>query len=37
MSTPPQVDGVGLAVYNRLIRAAGFQIVEAEGKTEIQP
>lgn len=33
----PQVDGVGLAVYNRLIRAAGFQIVEAEEKTEIQP
>ena len=25
----PSVDGVGLAVYNRLIRAAGFQIVEA--------
>ena len=33
----PSVDGVGLAVYNRLIRAAGFQIVEAEEKTEIQP
>ena len=25
----PRVDGVGLAVYNRLIRAAGFHIVEA--------
>lgn len=25
----PQLSGVGLAVYNRLIRAAGFKIVEA--------
>ncbi len=27
----PRTDGVGLAVYNRLIRAAGYDIVHAEG------
>ena len=24
----PEKDGVGLAVYNRLLRAAGFQVIE---------
>ena len=24
----PQTDGVGLAVYNRLIRAAGFEVID---------
>jgi L-threonylcarbamoyladenylate synthase len=28
----PRTDGVGLAVYNRLIRAAGYDIVNAEGQ-----
>ena len=27
----PRMDGVGLAVYNRLVRAAAFQIIEAGG------
>lgn len=26
----PSVDGVGLAVYNRLIRAAGFEVIDLE-------
>ncbi len=26
----PKTDGVGLAVYNRLIRAAGFEVIELE-------
>lgn len=30
----PDTDGVGLAVYNRLIRAAGFDIVELEERGE---
>lgn len=28
----PEKDGVGLAVYNRLLRAAGFSIVDGEGR-----
>lgn len=31
----PRTDGVGLAVYNRLIRAAGYDIVHAESASEI--
>ena len=26
----PSTDGVGLAVYNRLIRAAGFEVIDLE-------
>lgn len=28
----PATDGVGLAVYNRLIRAAGFEVIELENR-----
>ena len=24
----PSLDGVGMAVYNRLLRAAGFEVIE---------
>lgn len=27
----PETEGMGLAVYNRLLRAAGFRIIDAEG------
>ena len=27
----PQKDGIGLAVYNRLLRAAGFTVVNKDG------
>jgi L-threonylcarbamoyladenylate synthase len=26
----PNVDGIGLAVYNRLIRASGFEVINLE-------
>ena len=26
----PSLDGVGMAVYNRLIRAAGFEVIDLE-------
>ena len=26
----PSTEGVGLAVYNRLIRAAGFEVIDLE-------
>ncbi|MEE1262902.1 Sua5 family C-terminal domain-containing protein [Ruminococcus sp.] len=26
----PSTDGVGLAVYNRLIRAAGFEVIDLD-------
>ena len=29
LARPPRQDGVGLAVYNRLLRSAGFEIVKA--------
>ncbi len=29
----PHTDGVGLAVYNRMIRAAGFKVIELDDKT----
>ena len=32
----PRTDGVGLAVYNRLIRAAGYDIVHADALGNMQ-
>ncbi|MBQ8978384.1 MAG: translation factor SUA5, partial [Oscillospiraceae bacterium] len=28
----PERDGVGLAVYNRLLRAAGFEVIDASDR-----
>ena len=32
----PETDGIGLAVYNRLLRAAGFRIIDAGGHDALQ-